>query len=263
MMANFLDSSAFILIRVLVATTLYFIFVAFFVKEKIQGWKDYRDLAICGLFGVATNMLLFFKGLSYTIELNASVLMLNAPVFVLLFSYFLLKDKIKLWQIIGVLISALGALLLIGGLNFNFSSENAWGDGLIIMNAISFAFYLVYVKKLLRKYHVITIAKYAFLFGTIFILPFGLPELVETNFQLFTTEAWIAVAYVAVFTTFVAYLLNSWAVQKANPTLAGSYIYLQPVFATSIGAFRGAPLTVEKLIFALLIFVGVYLVTKK
>lgn len=262
-MAGYLGSSGFILIRVLVATSLYFIAHKVLVKEKIQSLKDYRDLFICGFFGVAFNMLAFFKGLSYTVELNASVLMLNAPVFVLIFSFFLLKDRIRKWQVIGIAIAGVGALLLIGGTAFNFSTENARGDLLITLNAVSYAFYLVYVKRLLKKYHVLTVAKYVFLFGTLMILPFGIPELAEANFSAFTSKTWSAVAYVAVFTTFVAYLLNAWAVQNSNPTLAGSYVYLQPVFATSFAAIYGAPLTLEKLIFALFIFAGVYLVTKK
>jgi drug/metabolite transporter (DMT)-like permease len=262
-MANFMGSSGFILIRVLVATSLYLIAHKLFVKEKIVSWKDYRDLFICGFFGVAFNMLAFFKGLSFTVELNASVLMLNAPVFVLIFSFFLLKDRIRKWQVLGIAIAGIGALLLVGGTAFNFSSETARGDLFITLNAISYAFYLVYVKRLLKKYHVLTIAKYVFLFGTLMIIPFGLPELLETDFSAFTPKAWISVFYVAVFTTFVAYLLNAWAVQNSNPTLAGSYVYLQPVFATSFAALYGAPLTIEKLIFAFLIFAGVYLVTKK
>jgi drug/metabolite transporter (DMT)-like permease len=262
-MADYLGSSGFILIRVLVATSIYVLIHRFFIKEKIQSWKDYRDLVICGFFGVAFNMLAFFKGLSYTTELNASVLMLVAPVFVLLFSYFLLKDKVRKWQILGIFISGFGALLLVGGTEFNFSSKNALGDAFITLNAISYAFYLVYVKRLLKKYHVLTIAKYIFLFGTLMVLPFGLPQLMETDFSSLPPKAWGAIVYVAVFTTFIAYLLNSWAVQKANPTLVGSYVYLQPVFATGFATLLGSALPLEKLIFALLIFAGVYLVTKK
>lgn len=262
-MADYLGSSGFILIRVLVATSLFFIVDRFTVNEKIKDRKDIRDFIICGFFGVAFNMLAFFKGLSYTVELNASVLMLNAPVFVLIFSFFLLKDKIRKWQVIGIAVSGIGALLLIGGTEFNFSTQNALGDALITMNAISYAFYLVYVKRLLVKYHVLTVAKYVFFFGTIFILPFGIPELIEADFASFTSKTWLAVGYVAIFTTLVAYLLNAWAVQKASPTLAGSYVYLQPVFATTFAAIYGLPLTAEKLIFALFVFIGVYLVTKK
>lgn len=262
-MANFLGSSGFILIRAIVATLLYILVHELFVKERVRDWKDLRDLFICGVFGVTFNMLAFFKGLSYTVELNASVLMLNAPVFVLIFSYFLLKDKIRKWQILGVITAGIGALLLIGGTALNFSTKTAWGDTLIVLNAISFAFYLVYVKKLLKKYHVLTIAKYVFGFGTLLIIPFGYPELQAADFSSFPPKAYLAIAYVAIFTTFVAYLLNSWAVQQSSPTLAGSYIYLQPVFATSIAAMFGVPLTFEKLIFALLVLLGVYLVSKR
>ena len=262
-MADYLGSSGFILIRVVVATILYIIIHSLTIKEKITDLKDYRDLVICAFFGVAFNMLAFFKGLSYTVELNASVLMLNAPVFVLIFSFFMLKEKIRKWQVIGVLLSAIGAILLAGGRSLNFNSANAFGDILITLNAISFAFFLVYVKRLLKKYHVLTIAKFIFIFGTVMVIPFGLGELLEADVANFPPKVWLAISFVAIFTTCIAYLLNSWGVQKASPTLVASYIYLQPVIASSIGVYAGRPLSIEKLIFALFIFLGVYLVTKK
>ena len=61
---------AFILMRVSVAAVLIFIFHALFIKQRITDWKDIRKLCISALFGVAFNMLLFFKGLSITTPIN-------------------------------------------------------------------------------------------------------------------------------------------------------------------------------------------------
>ncbi len=261
-MPLYLGPSAFIFIRITIAGILFHIVSLFYKREKIQKRSDYVEMAIAGLTGVAANMLLFFNGLAHTTELNASVLMLNAPIFVLLFSRMLLQGKISWYQVLGILISAVGAVMLIGGTNFSFEGLTAKGDLKILLNATSFAFYLVYSKRILAKYKPLTMIRFMFTFGWFFVLPFAVRELGEADFQSFPTRIWISILYVSVATTFIAYILNAWAVKNASPTIAGSYIYLQPLIATGIAIGVGKQLlSVEKVIFAVLIFIGVYLVT--
>ena len=132
---------------------------------------------------------------------------------------------------------------------------------MVLLNATSFAFYLVYVKRLLVKYSALTVIRNAFLYGWIFVLPFAWNELMEADYAAFAPRIWWAIIYVSFGTTFVAYALNAWAIKNASPVVAGSYIYLQPVIATGVSELLGNQLlSVEKVIFALLIFVGVFLV---
>lgn len=264
LMPQLIGPSGFILLRISVAALLFQIVQRFYVREKVRNRTDLLQLAIAAFFGVAMNMLFFFNGLSRTNELNASVLMLNAPVFVLIFSALVLKTKIRKTQIAGVAIAGIGALLLIGGTGFNFSSKTAAGDLMVVVNATSFAFYLVYVKRLLNKYSVLTITSYIFLFGVLYVLPFGLPQLLHARFEDFDGMNWAGLAFVCIGTTFFAYFLNAWAVQKANPVLVGTYIYLQPLLATLIAQWLGRDvLSPERVIFALLICLGVYLTGKR
>lgn len=260
-MPEYLGASGFIFIRILVAAILFNLIGVTRRKEEVTDKRDYIQMAIAAFFGVACNMLFFFHGLSYTSEINASVLMLNAPVFVLIFSLIVLKDKIRLGQALGIILSAIGALFLIGGTRFEFSSTSAVGDLMILINATSFAFYLVYVKRLLHKYSALFVIRNLFIIGTFYVLPFAIRDLQQADFASFPRHIWLSIAFVCVMTTFVAYLLNTWAVQKASPNLVGAYIYLQPVIATFISISTGnQKLSWEKIIFALVIFVGVYMV---
>lgn len=264
LMPDLIGPSGFILARIGVAAVLFQIVQRFYVREKVRNRKDLMQLAIAAFFGVAMNMLFFFNGLSRTNELNASVLMLNAPVFVLIFSALILKTRVRPAQITGVILAGLGALLLIGGTKFNFSSETALGDLMVVVNAISFAFYLVYVKRLFSKYSVLTITSYIFMFGFLFVLPVGLPQLIEARFSAFSPWNWAGLGFVCIGTTFFAYFLNAWAVHKANPVLVGTYIYLQPLLATLIAQWLGrGVLSPERVIFAALICLGVYLTGKR
>ncbi|TAE88291.1 MAG: DMT family transporter [Bacteroidetes bacterium] len=253
---------AFILMRVSVAAVLIFIFHSLFIKKRITDWKDIRTLCISALFGVAFNMLLFFKGLSITTPINGAVLMMNTPIFVVVFAALYLKERITAQKIIGIGIAAVGAVLLMGGRNFNFSAQTVWGDVMVTGNAIIYAFYLVYAKSLMQKYHPLTVTMWSFVFGWFVVLPFGAGEFMEIQFSTFTPQVWLGVAFITVGSTFLTYVLNAYALRKASSSLVGSYIYLQPVLAALIAIISGKDLlTIEKLVFILIIFCGVFLVS--
>lgn len=253
---------AFILMRVSVAAVCIFIFHSLFVKSRITEWRDMLKLAVSALFGVAFNMLLFFKGLSITTPINGAVLMMNTPIFVVVFAALYLKEKITLQKITGILVAAIGALLLMGGMRLNFSQDTVWGDVMVTGNAIIYAFYLVYAKSLMQKYHPLTVTMWSFFFGWIVVLPFGYGEFTEINFDSFTHKIWLFIGFVTIGSTFMTYVLNAYALRKASSSLVGSYIYLQPVLATFIAIATGEDmLTWEKSLYILVIFFGVFLVS--
>lgn len=263
-MPHYVQPFAFILLRVSVAAICIFIFHSLFIKQKISDWKDIRQLCISALFGVAFNMLLFFKGLSITTPINGSVLMMNTPIFVVVFATLYLKEPLSLQKVIGILIAAFGAILLMGGAGFNFSSDTVWGDVMVSANAIIYAFYLVYAKSLMHKYHPLTVTMWSFVFGWFVVLPFGYSEFLQIDFASFTPKIWLFVGFVTVGSTFLTYVLNAYALRNASSSLVGSYIYLQPVLATLIAILSGKDLlTLEKLGYILIIFAGVFLVSWK
>jgi drug/metabolite transporter (DMT)-like permease len=137
------------------------------------------------------------------------------------------------------------------------------GDILIALNAISYAFYFVLVKPLILYYTPTQVLRWSFTFGTIFILPFGWTEFIQTPWESITAIQWTAIGFVVIGATFLAYLFNIYGLTHLKASATGSYIYLQPIFATVVAVFfLGEQLTYRKIFSALLIFAGVYLVNK-
>lgn len=263
-MPGYVGSYAFVLMRVGVAGALFWITHYLFIKEKIKDKKDYRDFFICGFFGIAANMTMFFKGLETSLPIHGAVLMLAAPVFVLIFQKLVYKVQIRSLQWLGIFIALIGAFFLIAGKGLQFHTDTWFGDLLILLNAISYAFYIVYVKKMLNKYHFMTVAKWAFFFAFLLVLPIGLNQLTQVSFAEIPSGIWLEIGFVVIATTYFTYFLNAYAIQNTSPAIAGSYIYLQPLLATLIAIKWGADvLTWEKAIFGMLVFLGVYLVNKK
>jgi len=263
-MPAFVKPAAFILLRIIVATICIFIFHSLTIKQHITDKKDLKKLFVSAMFGVAFNMLFFFKGLSITTPINGAVLMLNTPLFVVIFAAFILNEKITINKIAGILVAASGAILLMGGTKFHFDSERVLGDIMIMFNAIIYAFYLVYAKSLMHKYHPLTVTLWSFFFGFFLVLPFSAGEFSQIEWSTFTPHIWWAIAFVTIGSTFLTYVLNAYALRNASSSLVGSYIYLQPVLAVIIALISGKDnLTLEKAIYIFIIFLGVILVNTK
>ena len=263
-MPAYIKPFGFILMRVSVAAVLIFLFHRVYVKGSIQDKKDLLPLAVSAIFGVAANMLFFFKGLSITTPINASVLMLFTPIFVIVFAWFMLGEKMGLKKISGIVIAAIGALILVGGTKLSFNAATVWGDVYVTLNAIIYAFYLVYAKRLMVKYHPLTVTLYAFFFGFFLVLPFGLNQFLEIDFAHLPSIIWWSIGFVTVGSTFLTYVLNAYALKHASSSLVGTYIYLQPVLAALIAISIGKDqLSLEKFASMVLVFAGVYLASFK
>ncbi len=258
-MADYLPSFTFILLRVLGATLLFWLL--FFKTESIAR-QDYLKFAITGLFGVAANQLMFFEGLHHTSTINASIIMVSTPILVLIFSAFLLKERISTKKIVGVFIGLAGAISLIVFKNQSSLGEASfYGDFLVFMNASSYALYLVLVKPLMQKYSPFTVIKWVFTFGLLYVIPFGLSQIGQADFSM-PFSAVLKVLFIVVFTTFLTYLLTMYALNKVMPTTVSAYVYLQPVLTTifAIVLGYGKPSTIQ-FVSTLAIFTGVYLVS--
>ncbi|MEL6631204.1 MAG: DMT family transporter [Bacteroidota bacterium] len=262
-MDGFIGPFGMVAIRSIFATSFFILVSKLWIKEKIQSRADYYRLALCGLFGSALNQLLFFKGLSMTVEINASVLMITSPVFVFIIASLLRTEHITPIKIVGLIVSFGGALMLIlGGRSLSFGSETLAGDLMVVMNASAYGVYLVLVKPLMHKYHPMTIVKWVFIFGAIIIIPVGTPELLEVDWANLSQDSILGAGYIVLFTTISAYSLNAFALKQVSPSAVGIYIYLQPVLVAILSVFWAAnDLTLEKVLYMLVVFSGVFLVT--
>ena len=261
-MADFIQPLGFIFLRVSGAVLLFWLCYRLFFYEKVVK-NDLFKLALCGLFGVAINQMLFFEGLNLTTPINAAVIMVTNPILVLIMGAFLATEAITKRKILGIALGATGAISLItygGAVELN--SDHFWGNIMVLINAASYGVYLVLVKPLMQKYKPITVISWVFLFGFIYVIPFGWGEFQVIEWTSMPTDIIWKAAFVVICTTFMAYLLNIYGLKSLNPSTVSTYIYLQPVLASLVAIFAGSDsLNTIKIGAALIIFAGVYLVS--
>ena len=264
-MPLYIKPFGFILLRVTGATILFWLISLWFPKEKIAT-SDWLRLIACAVFGMVINMLLFFKGLSLSTPINSSVIVTITPILVLVLSSYLLREKITWLKVSGIFLGLSGALMLV-----LFSEEVRQdapniplGNLLFIVNAFSFGVYLILVKPLAAKYHPITLMKWLFLIALIVNFPITISEFTEVKWQQLPSPAIWSLVFVVLGTTFSTYLLNIFAIKQLSPSTLSSFIYLQPLIAIIFAIIMGTDnLNLLKVAAGSLVFVGVYLVTKK
>lgn len=270
-MPTYLSPNVFISFRVLGATFLFWL-VSMFTKIEKVAKKDLFYLAICAIFGVTINQLCFFHGLSRSSAVNSGIIMTLNPILVAVMAIFILKEKANSIKFIGILLGATGAILLALQSN-GTDGSTLLGDLLLFINAASYAVYLIMVKPIMQRYKALTVTTWVFTFGAIYVLlfPGTIMDLVVTDFSVIPVNTWIRIAFVIVGVTFMTYLLTMYAMKFVSATVTSTYIYLQPIlvilfaylfFEMGWSADNTKSITAIKIVWMLVIFIGVYLVVR-
>ena len=264
-MPDYIGPYGLVLLRVITATVLFNLCSLFFPKERIEK-EDYLRIIAATAFGMCLNMVFFIRGLSLSTPINSSVIITIMPIIVMLLSAIFLREKITSFKLLGIVFGFSGALTLV--LYGNAFIKNApnipLGNAMMLINAFSYGAYLVIMKPITKKYHVVTLMKWMFPLGVLMNLPFGLQELLAVDWCSLPFDALWRIGFVLFFTTFLAYLLNMYALREVPPTTIGVLTYVQPIIAILYATFTGNDaMDAVKTLATVLVFVGVYLVTKR
>lgn len=263
-MPDHIKPLALVSLRSFIAAILFWITSLFMPKEKVSK-KDLLYLFGCSFFGVVINQILFLAGLNLTSPINSSILISTNPIFAFVFAAIILREKITFLKGSGLAIGLAGVLILIlqNGTP-DVGSSTFIGDVITLINTISWAFYTVIIKRMLEKYHPVTVMKWTFLFGMLTTVPAGYGQWSTMDWTAIPVNVMLGIGFVVVFATYLGYLLISFGLRRLSPTIVSTYTYTQPVIAAYLSIIMGQ----DKLDFvmvasALLIFTGVFVVSRQ
>ena len=265
LMPDVIGPFGFIILRVVGAALLFWVISPLFPSEKVDR-SDWLRILGCSFFGMVLKMNMFFKGLQLSTPINSSVVITLTPVLLLVLTAVFLKERITWTKALGISIGLAGAMMLIFfGPRTQANAPNIpLGNLLFVVNASSYAIYLIMVKPLVAKYHSVTLMKYFFLLAIFMNLPIGWNEFSQVDWPGLNFDMIWKMGFVVIGTTFLTYLFNIYALKQLSPSTIGAFIYLQPVlaafFAILAGADQLSPLRIGA---AALIFFGVFLSTRK
>lgn len=251
--------------RMSFAAIAFWIVSIFMPREKVEK-KDMLILVAGGIIGILLNQGLFAYGLGLTSPVDASIITTSGPLFAMIIAAIVLREPITLKKVLGVLIGAGGAVYLIYTSSYvTVHKSGDWQGNLSIVSACFFyAFYLVITRPLAGKYSPITMMKWMFLYAMLLGIPFCMSDLVHAPiFRQDAIQPFLFMSFTLFGATFITYMLIPLAQRRIRATTIAMYNNLQPLIASIAAIFVGMDVfSFHKLIAAMLIFSGVYLVTQ-
>jgi len=248
--------------RVAMTALVLALFQAFRGRFWLKRKQDYWKLAILSFFGVVLNQLLFITGLSLTTASNTSLLAVTIPVFTLAVSSMIGEERLRPQKLVGLILAAIGVILLIDPRKASFSSQNTIGDLMIVGNSLAYGIYVATSKETITRNGAFRSMMWVFIFASIICVPYGLIAMGPVDIASVSPGIWLIAVYIAIGATAAPYLLNAWALARVNPSIVAVYIYLQPLIGFMMAVvFLGEPIGALFAAAAALIFVGVFLVT--
>ena len=237
---------------------------AFRGRFWLKNRSDYIVLAVLSLFGVTFNQLLFVTGLSLTKASNTSLLAVTIPIFTLTVSSFAGTEKLQRIKTIGIVLAAVGVLLIIDPRNASFSSETTLGDMLIVANSLSYGIYVATSKTVFERNGAFRSMMWIFIFAAVICVPLGARSMAVVDIHSVDPSIWALILYIGIGATASPYLLNAWALARVSPSVVAVYVYLQPIIGFLLAVLFLSEKIDRKFLFAaVLIFAGVYLVTRR
>lgn len=261
-MTHGLDGISMVTFRVCGGALLFWL-TSLFVKKEHVPMRDIFRFAGAGLFGLCFNQCCYTIGLSLTSPVNASIVTTSMPIFAMILSAIILKEKLTGMKVGGVLIGCIGAVILVLASASAVSDKegNLAGDLLCLGAQFSFALYLSLFNPLIKRYSVFTVNKWMFLWATIFILPFSCNHVVDVVSQGVPMKSWLEALYVVMCGTYFGYILTMIGQRTLRPTVVSVYNYVQPIVSVAVSLFLGlAVLRFSHLLAIVLVFSGVGMV---
>lgn len=233
--------------------------------QEYVPWRDKLKFAAAAVFGLVCNQCCFTLGLSMTSPVNASIVTTSMPIFAMLLSFVILREPLTAKKVGGVLIGCVGAVILIltSVTAANAKVGDIRGDLFVLGAQLSYALFLSLFNKFIKKYSVVTVNKWMFLWATLIIWPFTISHVAAIDWPVVTLTTWLETGYVVVFGTFIGYILIVNAQKVLRPTVVSIYNNVQPIVSVSVSIALGiAVFKPTQGLAVLLIFCGVWLVTK-
>ncbi len=234
-----------------------------FVKNKLQVKpKDFFSIIVIALTGITINISFFFLGLEYSDSINAPIIASSAPLFIILFGFIFLKDKLKKRTILGGLTGLLGILgiVIIPGIEHGFDIS-LLGNVFLVLSMFGSVISAILIKKIIKRYDPLTITFWSFLIGTLGFLPMFFDEIQRVGFlPIINEQVILGILFGAILSSVIAYYLHTWALKYMPVEDVGLFIYMDPIIAVIIAyPLLGESPTIYFMIGSILVFLGIFI----
>ncbi len=238
------------------------ILLPFVYKDLKIERKDYKDLFTLSIVGITITISLLTLGLKLSSSINAPIILSASPIFLILGSFFFLKEKLKTKVVAGTIVSLLGVLLIVAIPIFEKGLDgNLLGNLLFVGAAIGTVIHALLLKKILPKYKAVTIAFWSFLLGSLPLLPFFFIDLQRTHWvNDINAQAIIGIIFGSLAATAIAHSLYAYGIKYIKASEVGIFTYVDPIATVLVAIpLLGEQITTPYIVGAIFVFAGIFI----
>jgi drug/metabolite transporter (DMT)-like permease len=226
-------------------------------------WKEWKTLFTLAVLGVISYNFLLYEALQYTTSLNAALVNSINPAVIVLFSALFLKEKISFKNVIGLVISLVGVLLVLtkGQLHLIIHNSYNQGDLLMIIAILVWTVYSIIGRKT-KSIPPIAATSVSVIFALLLMLPSIFIYGADFNFEL-SKQAMIGIAYMGIFPSVGSFIFWNISLRQIDASKAGIYLNLITVFTAIISLLIGNTITIVQIVGGIFVFSGVYLTSQR
>jgi len=228
--------------------------------------KDVGYFVMLAIVGNTIYQLFFINGIALTTAINSALILATTPIFIILFGALLGLEKINGQVVQGVILSFTGVIMIIlgSGKPLTITDQSFIGDLLIIANPICWSIYTVLSKPMLKEYSPLKLTTITMAIGAVPLMLVSLPSLGTENWAAISANAWLGLAYSAVFAIAIGYTLWYIGVSRIGSSRTALYDNLVTVFAVAAAwILLSEGMTVVQIAGAVLVFVSLYVARRK
>ncbi len=250
-------------IRVLAGAALFLVVYAHRGPRRLVA-RDHAALAGLAVLGIVVNQICFAEGLARTTPSHSALINTTIPVATLLFALLLGRERPRAAGLAGIGTALAGVLVLLRVDDLAGGAPWIRGDLLTLVNAASFSLFLVLSRDTIRRLGPTAATAGLLCWGSLGVAAYGASSIGTLDPVVFTPRLLALAAYIVVFPTVLAYLLNSWALARVESSRVALFIYLQPVITAVLSAsFLGERITPRLVGSSALVFLGVLLASRR
>ena len=221
-----------ILVRFLIASLLFLPYLLWRHREHLL--PQPRALIRYGLLALTLVGFFWamFEALRWTTAVNTGALFTLGPIWSAAFGFVIAGERLGRLRLLALGVGLIGALAVVfrGDLSAALALEFNWGDGIFVLGTVAYGLYAALIRRLHRGEPMVVMTFWTLAMGTGWLALLALPYLGETDWSAVAPAVWGWVAYLALFTTLITFVLTQAAVNVIGPTRTMAYGYLNPAF---------------------------------
>jgi drug/metabolite transporter (DMT)-like permease len=227
--ANDIEPFALTMLRNCIASAGFLALFFLRVKKIRIERADMRKIFFLGFLAIWLNQFIFLFGIRYTTAANAALLYASTPIFVMLISYFMKKERLTGKKIAGVSIAFTGIVVVIFERGIDLGLQYAFGNLVVLVSVTAYALYTILGRSLILKYGSLRVTILSMLAGVVLFLPAGTVSLTLFDFSSLTRMQIYGLMYLGFGTSIVSYILWYYALARIEATKVAIFTNGQPI----------------------------------